>query len=82
MNRSIRAAVWLGESDAAAVELARQLARTIDSADDSRTAWHHGNALMQVLRALWLTPESRPERLKSGQRAPLTALDELRQRRL
>ena len=74
------AALELGESDGAAAQLARQLARTIDQCRDQSWGYRWlGPYLLAVLEQLGATPAARA-RLKGGkpgERAP-SQLDRLR----
>ena len=65
VNKAVKAAPWISDSDAGAVELARHLARALDdkpaaSEHESRGSASLANALSSVLRDLKLTPKTTP----------------------
>ncbi len=68
--RAAAAADWLELSDAAALELARSLARMIDKEPDS----HAAATLTRLLNELGLTVRGRRDRTPAGEESPLEQL--------
>lgn len=88
VETALKAATWLSDKDAAAVELARKYAALVDAAlaggeMDAINRAHAvaGPNLQKTLSSLGLTPEARGELGVKDEKGPVNPLDELKAKR-
>ena len=75
LNKALKAAEWLTDSDAATIELAKALAKAID---DEGASAQVASRLLDALKALGLTAVSRAELGIDKKREEVNPLDSIR----